>query len=64
MKTTMIDFLEKKKDSKTISEIREQKEFSFCKPVEEEEGYTRIKVKEKLLVHQHIIGLESNRQCS
>lgn len=35
MKTTLIDFL-KKKDSKTISEIREQKEFSFCKPVEEE----------------------------
>ena len=48
----MIDFLEKKKkDSKTISEIREQKEFSFCKPVEEEEGcFTTIKVKEKLLV--------------
>ena len=36
MKTTLIDFLEKKKDSKTISEIREQKEFSFWKPVEEE----------------------------
>lgn len=50
MKTTLIDFLEKKKDSTTISEIRKQKEFSLCKPVEEEEGYTRIKVKEKLLV--------------
>lgn len=52
----MIDFLEKKKkDSKTISEIIEQKEFSFCKPVEEEEGFTRIKVKEKLLVQNTLL---------
>lgn len=35
-KQLWLTFWKKKKDSKTISEIREQKEFSFCKPVEEE----------------------------